>query len=865
MTANFPDTSWSGGLPEHLIRLSGCSWALWRWSVLRGAGFPASEVLKLSSPACATAADDLLMAENHRDQARRDAIGAVSRELNSLEANQGWGDKPKRGLLLNARIKLKAEKLPKPATLPAGVALAVEKLGVELAAVEAARQRYLEEHSAAVARSSAAIREAVSANQLREAIIWQNRRAHHNAVAPLLLGGENGTNRGFQQRQREELVANYLQRYCLKNDTIGFFGPVCWAALGTTDAPIVARPGPKLIASRRVYFEAWCIDALAETVAANVDLRKWLAPRRMPYLHMVGSTLYLPTSSAIVMPAKQTAVLKSCAGDRIAKEIVQDLLANTSLGYSSAEEIYAILEKLVADGLITWTIEVPIGSHPERDVRALFERIEEEGIRRTAIGALDELESARDLVAGAAGDARKLDEALSNLETTFTRLTGRAPTRAAGQIYAGRTLAFEDCERDLHAEIGAELLKDIERPLAILLASARWITHRSAEEYRKSFDRIYANLSRQTNSRTLSASNFWIHAQRSLLDNGTRTVELVESLLQDKWAEVLSIPGGQRRVSYTSEELRPRIEAAFDAPLPGWQYARYHSPDVMIAASSIAAIERGEYLCVLGELHVGMNTVGAALFVDQHPVPEEVSQAFEQDFPEPRLVPVPAKTWENATHRTRFALMSPRDFRLLVGHDCIVTPEMKTVPLGDMVVAASNDSLVVQTRDGRLQFELIDVIGDLLSMSIINSLTILRPEAHTPRVTIDRMVVCREAWRFAAAELEFAFENDEAARFIGARRWAQSHDLPRSAFVKVRIERKPFYLDFDSPIFVEIFTKAVRRACSAVPDEGSVTISEMLPRMDQLWLPDAEGRRYTSELRFVAVDLASIEKKPKPA
>jgi len=29
----------------------------------------------------------------------------------------------------------------------------------------------------------------------------------------------------------------------------------------------------------------------------------------------------------------------------------------------------------------------------------------------------------------------------------------------------------------------------------------------------------------------------------------------------------------------------------------------------------------------------------------------------------------------------------------------------------------------------------------------------------------------------------------------------------------------------------------------------------MLPAPDQTWLPDAEGNRYTSELRMVAVDL----------
>jgi hypothetical protein len=36
--------------------------------------------------------------------------------------------------------------------------------------------------------------------------------------------------------------------------------------------------------------------------------------------------------------------------------------------------------------------------------------------------------------------------------------------------------------------------------------------------------------------------------------------------------------------------------------------------------------------------------------------------------------------------------------------------------------------------------------------------------------------------------------------------------------------------------------------------DARVRITEMLPRLDQLWLADAQDRRYTSELRIVALD-----------
>jgi hypothetical protein len=79
--------------------------------------------------------------------------------------------------------------------------------------------------------------------------------------------------------------------------------------------------------------------------------------------------------------------------------------------------------------------------------------------------------------------------------------------------------------------------------------------------------------------------------------------------------------------------------------------------------------------------------------------------------------------------------------------------------------------------------------------------------------------------------------------------------LPRFAFVKVPIERKPFYVDFDSPIYVSILAKMVRRTIDTGDPSPEITVSEMLPSIDEVWLPDSEGRCYASEFRIVAIDL----------
>ena len=116
-------------------------------------------------------------------------------------------------------------------------------------------------------------------------------------------------------------------------------------------------------------------------------------------------------------------------------------------------------------------------------------------------------------------------------------------------------------------------------------------------------------------------------------------------------------------------------------------------------------------------------------------------------------------------------------------------------------------------------------------------------------------MICRETWRFAPQEIGFAYEEDEASRFLAARHWMRKFGLPRFVFIKSPVERKPFYVDMDSPVYVNIFAKLIRRTSESSFSNQTVTVVEMLPTHDQAWLIDAKGNHHTSEFRMVMVDL----------
>jgi hypothetical protein len=137
---------------------------------------------------------------------------------------------------------------------------------------------------------------------------------------------------------------------------------------------------------------------------------------------------------------------------------------------------------------------------------------------------------------------------------------------------------------------------------------------------------------------------------------------------------------------------------------------------------------------------------------------------------------------------------------------------------------------------------------------LAQSFTPRPPGAHTPRVTIDDLVVSRETWTLAATDPAFAGTADESARYLQARAWAASHGLPGHVFMRFTGERKPIYADLTSLASIDLISRSLRRSRRNAGVDATVTVAEMLPTPDQAWLADAEGQRYSAELRMVAVD-----------
>jgi hypothetical protein len=720
--------------------------------------------------------------------------------------------------------------------------------------MQQAQIRFDAEFDRAGQDSTHSIRQIAARTDFREAVAWQNRHALRTGIDPLLRDIPDHA-RTSKSRQREHLVGNYLQRYCAKNDTIGFFGPVGWVRLVSDGPRIQVRTGESLLARRNLYFESWCIDTLVEHLADHHALLPWIAPRRNCTSYQRDDVVHSPLRRPVRLTVAERALLAACDSYRTAKSIAADLIRAPHLGFSSASDVYGLLDTMQQRGIIWWKLELPRDLRPERSLRELLGRIDDLAAKAPLERALDELEAIRRKLADAAGDADATSAALANLDATFNEITGQAATRSAGKTYAGRTLVYEDCVRDCEVEIGPDVLAEIGPALSLMLDSARWLSYANWFAYKKIARSIYATLARTAPSAQVDFVRFWLHMQPYFFERREEVSAAAVSQFQKRWARILNVPPGQKRLDFSSDALRAAVTREFSIPERPRNLTPYHSPDLMFAAASVEAFRRGDYLAVMGELHAGMNTLGWPLFIEQHPSPGELFDAVDRDIADPRVVAVVPKGAFGDVTRVFPAFVSPRDYFLEFQTGAARIPEGRGLPIAELVVDALDGELILRTREGDISMDLLTGFNQLIDYVTATQFKVLDASGITPRVTIDRLVISRGSWSFPLSNSGFAFEKDEAGRFLRTREWAMSNGLPRFVFIRIPGEQKPVYIDLESRTYVEILAKAVRRAATDPSySGGALTLTEMLPTMEESWLPGASGENYTCEVRMVAVD-----------
>ena len=570
----------------------------------------------------------------------------------------------------------------------------------------------------------------------REAVTWQNPAAFDNAVGKIAAGSAM---KPSQARQREEVVASYWQRYCAKNDTIGFFGPLSWGRIADDGPRLDVRSGA-LERERAVHLEAWGVQALADTVDPE--------------------------------------------------------------------------------------LKIPAGPHPERDLRTALEAHPDAAVRRRGLDALDRLEAAR--AALAASPPESLREGLARLDAAFVDLTGREPVRNQGRTYGARTLAYVDCMRDLEVTLGSTFLSDLSTALQALFEASRWYCGRVNTIGRSVIEQSLPAGGRGPFAPVLG------RVMKTLMQLPAELTD-VNIELQQRLATLLADPDART--------LAARAVAAFADHQPAWRIAAFHSLDLQLAARDEAAVNAGDYLAVVGDIHPGANPLLQGLFAHRHPSPDTMlaQHAAAVGPGVPFLLP-PFAPGLGVDSRS-MPISAEDDIHIAVMPDTRARLPRRTWLVDELLV--DGDDLV--DRSGRLRIPLLDAFGVAIFVAGVRAFELLPDAEHAPRLTAGRVVVRRESWSIPACEVP-----SDPGDIPG---FSRDRGMPRRLFTKSPLERKPMYLDTESPTLARVLCRHARRAAAEGPAQP-IRFTEMLPTPEQCWLTDPEGNRYVSELRIVAVDRA---------
>lgn len=698
--------------------------------------------------------------------------------------------------------------------------------------------------------SAAAARSVVAQPAFLEAVTWQNPALIRNWMGRFAADlAADGDGRLSRRDQREALVAFLAQRYCAKNETIGFFGPVAWARFSEDHTGIRAR-GTAGLRSRTLFREHWAVDAIARAFAARPALRTHLIARRHPACSFDGGVLRRPRRRPQPLGADEAAL--AAALDRPRR--VGELLS----AYGPPETAPAAaqaLERLAATGAVLIGLPVPVTDRPEDALREHLSQIPDEKLRGGLLAELDQLDEAAAAVAASAGDPVALRGALDRLGAEFRSLAGVGDQRAKPDRDLGRCIVYEDCRRDLDVDIGIDLIDDLRAPLGLLLDTARWLVCETGAELERDLTARAESL-HATSGRPVALCDL-VMASGDILGGLPGTaVSRVAADFQARWAELLATAteSSASSVRLTTAAVAPLVRLLFPAGPVGWRAARQHSPDLMLRERPG---RRPQW--VLGELHLAVNTLENRAFATQADDRAELLAATAADFPDGRFVPVYPAASPAVTSRTYppLALDLPELYQYWSWTADEGHPSGRTALPGAGLLVEQDDSgrLLVRSADGNWRAPLTEVLGEFLTAVVADQFSIRARAAHQPRLLLDDVVIARETWHLPVSELPYTVDNDYRHRAL--RRRLQDLGMPRWVFARTPDQPKPYLVDQDAPLSLRNLARGLRRS-AASDATAAITFTEMLPAPDELWLAGPEGQPHTSELRVVVHDDAQV-------
>ncbi|MFI5783175.1 lantibiotic dehydratase [Nocardia sp. NPDC051570] len=648
-------------------------------------------------------------------------------------------------------------------------------------------------------------------------------------------------------RRRVLTAAMYLQRLCAKNESTSFFGPVYWARVGGLDGIVLdlGDSQPPLLHTGWTY---WAAEAIAEAISADPGVRPWIAPSLPPNLvhrdgqyALVGYGEWPIEIVELGEPQRsdlEVRLFRRCDGH------------TTAIALADAEgldltTVIEVLDDLERRRLLRFGLVVPAGLIDPFLPLVEFARALPPVVGRRWCEVLEDLEQWRNRFSSG-GSLSERQMALCGTERSFTAVTGRHSQRAAGQHYADRTVLIEDGlfpwrRFDIGEPVSGYLRHEAPVVLDLLFELSLARRRRSVELITDWFARTFGPHHCVPLDVVLAEATATNLAAALRAEEARTTIDGPSALSDELVARC-----GESRVTVDLEWGQRRAERVdFDT----WCVA---GADLFVSAADLNEINAGTFDVVVGEVHGLHDQLLQGLWPAMHPrrtefeaeIGELISGLTDGQICDPVL-----GHWRKTVARSEvlpeveFLGHSPRPSGS-VGRAAGLTVRLDA---GRLVLESTELGRIYLTRPPLFSWtaEIESIFTPFTGARLIGAEDMFRPLDgldHLPRFTIGRTVVHRETWRIPPPRRR-GWRSLSVGNQLEMWRLKDKYGLPDQIYAKFPGEPKPIFVDFMAPVLVDIFSRHYSRATEPV------TVSEMLPDPQRLWLHQEQGR-HTCELRF---------------
>lgn len=660
-----------------------------------------------------------------------------------------------------------------------------------------------------------------ASERLQEAIWWQNPAFAGNVLPALLRGDCNISN--SKSRRRLKKFVSYLQRYCAKNEVIGFFGPVGFGHLVSGSTEARDSRGPWL-RDRKVYMEPWVVHALWRhfTSQAPQHALLWLSPKVRLEQGVVfdGSASRRANGGRAITEEMQRLLERLKQAPQSTETLLGEGFDEATLTLARRQSWISPLPAIPSNGFpLDWAVQKAQEYHP-----SIGEPLLKELARfRSCLEQMSVGESRSD----------RLPHLIQNFQQLIASKNSGQVSRNKGAFYGGRLGFYEEGVRR-SMELPAGWVESVLPALGLVLRSARWM----ALETARTADDLLLEKARKLHRRYgdgYPAVLLWektidIFSKPSLLG-----FPEAEAELSRRWQQALGEPDLERsEASFSCEEVSRQVDLLFPQQTHSYKGARFHSCDILFTAQGKA---------VLGEIHPCLFPFQDLSTTLHHPHIETLRSWYRnrregRDVRPATFVPFTRLHLDGRIDQEAYAV-------LVDPHHGSWRPASQQVRLGDLTVHPSEERFCLRAPN-LPDVDLLDFFsGELSELQSLHFSPFSRiGKGH--RVEIGGLVVKRADWALKLSDFSSLQPLETAERISRLNRELIRKDLPAQFFARFPKEVKPLLIVRDSVLFLDLFW-------SLLVASGECRCSEVLPALDEAWLQTPEGLA-TGEARFVLFD-----------